>query len=382
MIESSGDPFATERPTRLAALRDLLGRLDLDAILVQSRTTSRYLSGFTVRRGDESTSGYSGSLLVTTDAARLLVDNRYVEQATAEAPGWEVVLTSDPLPVELPRLLVPAAIRRLGLEAERTSHAVWQALDASRDDLELVPVDQSLAVLRITKSPAEVDAIGRACALGDRAFTYLCDTVQPGMTERSVARLIASYFEDHGAEDLAFDSIVLVGARASMPHGTPGATPVEAGQPLLLDFGCQVDGYRSDMTRTVFVGEPGEAARKRHDAVVQAQRAALGAVAVGVAASVPHEAARDSLAQAGYPEAFSHGVGHGIGLDTHEPPALKKTADTPLQAGMVFSIEPGLYLPGEIGIRIEDIVALTDAGPRFLTHAPREAVVIGQAVAA
>lgn len=381
MTEASGDPFAAERPARLAALREVLQRQDLDGVLVQSQTTSRYLSGFTIRRGDESTSGYSGSLLVTTDRARLLVDNRYVEQATAEAPEWEVVLTSDPLPIELPRLLGTARIRRLGLEANRTSYAAWQAIDASGDDLELVPVEQPLADLRITKSPAEIAAIGRACALGDQAFTYLCHTVQPGMTERTVARLIATFFEDHGAEDLAFDSIVLVGARASMPHGTPGGTTVEAGQPLLLDFGCQVDGYRSDMTRTVFVGDPGEAARRRHDAVVQAQRAALNAVAVGVPASAPHQAARDSLAEAGYPEAFSHGVGHGIGLDTHEPPELK-TADTALQAGMVFSIEPGLYLPGEIGIRIEDIVALTDAGPRFLTHAPREAMVIGEAVAA
>ena len=382
MTEASGDPFAVERPARLAVLRDLLGRLDLDGVLVQSRTTSRYLSGFTIRRGDESTSGYAGSLLITTDRAWLLVDNRYVEQAAAEAPDWEVVLTSDPLPGELPRLLGLAGIRRLGLEADRTSYAAWQAIDASSDDLELVPAEQPLAELRITKSPAEISAIGRACALGDEAFTYLCGTVQPGMTERTVARLIASFFEDHGAEDLAFDSIVLVGARASMPHGTPGGTRVEAGQPLLVDFGCQVDGYRSDMTRTVFVGEPGEVARRRHDAVVRAQRAALDAVAVGVAASAPHQAARDSLAAAGYPEAFSHGVGHGIGLDTHEPPALKQTADAPLQAGMVFSIEPGLYLPGEIGIRIEDIVVLEDAGPRLLTNAPREAVVIGEAVAA
>jgi Xaa-Pro aminopeptidase len=378
----SADPFAAERPARLAALRNLIGELDLDGVLVQSRTTSRYLSGFTVRRGDESTSGYSGSLLVTPDGAWLLVDNRYVEQAAAEAPGWEVVLTSDPLNVELPRLLGPAGVRRLGMEADRTSHAAWQAIDASRDDLELAPVEQSLAQLRITKSPAEIAAIGRACALGDEAFAYLCATVQPGMTERAVARLIATYFEDHGAEDLAFDSIVLVGARASMPHGTPGSTRVQAGQGLLVDFGCQVDGYRSDMTRTVFVGEPDEAARRRHDAVEEAQRAALDAVVVGVPASVPHEAARDSLAAAGYPGAFSHGVGHGIGLDTHEPPALKKASEATLEAGMVFSIEPGLYLPGEIGIRIEDIVALNETGPQLLTEAPRGAVVIGEAVAA
>jgi Xaa-Pro aminopeptidase len=152
---------------------------------------------------------------------------------------------------------------------------------------------------------------------------------------------------------------------------------VAEGQSLLLDFGCQVDGYRSDMTRTVFVGEPTERARRQHELVVRAQRAAFETVAVGVPAEMPHHAARASLADAGYPEAFLHGVGHGIGLDTHEKPSLKAGSETPLRAGMVFSVEPGLYLPGEIGIRVEDIAVLEDGGPRYLTGSPRDAVVIG-----
>jgi len=233
----------------------------------------------------------------------------------------------------------------------------------------------------VVKTRAEVDAIGRACALGDRAFDHLMSTVRPGMTERAVARVITEFFEDHGAEDLAFDSIVLVGARASMPHGTPKDTPVQSGQALLMDFGCQVDGYRSDMTRTVFVGEPDPLARRRHELVVGAQDAALAAVRVGAPASAPHRAAQTFLADAGYPNAFQHGVGHGIGLETHEPPSLK-TSDTPLRAGMVFSMEPGLYLPGDIGIRIEDIVVLEESGPRLLTASPRQAVVMGERQAA
>lgn len=379
-MTSRPDPLAGERPGRLAALRRLLEQHELDAILVQNPTTSRYLSGFFIRRGDESTSGSSGTLLVTADREWLLADNRYLEQAAIEAPDWERVLTTEPLHGELPRLLATArGVQRLGLEADRTTHAAWQALDAATGELELVPIEQSLAELRITKSPAEIEAIGRACTLGDEAFAYLCATVEPGMTERGVARLIATWFEDHGAEDSAFDAIVLVGARGSMPHGAPDDTPVAEGQSLLLDFGCQVDGYRSDMTRTVFVGEPGPRARQQHELVVNAQRAAFEAVAVGVAASVPDLAARASLAEAGYPEAFLHGVGHGIGLDTHEAPALKAGSETPFRAGMVFSIEPGLYLPGEIGIRVEDIVVLEANGPRFLTNAPRDATLIGPA---
>jgi Xaa-Pro aminopeptidase len=375
------DPFAVERPARVGALRKLLAQHALDGILVQSRATSRYLSGFGLRRGDESTSGFSGTLLVTAERSWILADNRYVEQAAAEAPEWELVLTADPLPVALPPLLVAAGIRRLGLEADRTSHAAWQSLSAAVAGVELVTVDSSLAELRVVKSQAEVDAIHRACALGDRAFDHLVSMVRPGMTERGVARLITEFFEDHAAEDLAFDSIVLVGARASMPHGTPDHTPVRLGQPLLLDFGCQVDGYRSDMTRTVFVGQPDPQARRRHELVVGAQQAALAAIQVGGPASAPHQAAQAYLADAGYPGAFSHGVGHGIGLETHEPPSLK-TSDAPLRAGMVFSVEPGLYLPGTIGIRIEDIAVLEEGGPRLLTASPRDAIVIGEQQAA
>lgn len=378
---TGADPFRPERPARLAALRELIASLDLDGLLVRSPTTSRYLSGFALRRGDESTSGFSGTLLVTGHDAVILADNRYIEQAEAEASDWERVLTTDPAPAEVARLVADRGIRRLGMESDRTPHAVWLALEAGSPGLALVPVEAPLADLRLRKTPAEVEAIGRACALGDAAFDHLCDTVRPGMTERSVARLISGFFEDHGAEDLAFDSIVLVGARASMPHGTPGDARVETGKPLLLDFGCQVDGYRSDMTRTVFVGEPDDRSRRQHEAVAEAQQAALRVVTVGTPASAPHEAARASLADAGYPNAFSHGIGHGIGLDTHEPPSLK-SSPLPLQAGMVFSIEPGLYLPGEIGVRIEDIVALEEAGPRLLTRSPRDSVVIGAEVAA
>lgn len=375
------DPFAAERSGRLAALRSVLEAQGLDAILVQSRALGRYLSGFVIRRGDESTSGYAGTLLVTVNRSRLLADNRYVEQAAAEAPDWELVETNDPLHVALPPMLAASGVHRLGLEAHLTSHATWEALASAVPDVTLEPVDAALADLRIRKSAAEVAAIGRACALGDEAFAHLRTAVRPGMTERQVARLITDYFEQHGAEDLAFESIVLVGARASMPHGVPDDTPVREGAVLLMDFGCQVDGYRSDMTRTVFVGEPDARARRQHELVAEAQQAALDVTRIGVPASAPHLAARHYLADAGYPDAFRHGIGHGIGLETHEPPSLK-TSDAPLEAGMVFSMEPGLYLPGEIGIRIEDIVVLEEAGPRLLTQAPREGVVVGERQAA
>lgn len=379
--QATADPFTAERPARLAALRDLMGGLGVDGILVRSRATSRYLSGFTIRRGDESTSGYAGNLLITGDHGWILADTRYSQQAAAEAPGWDLVTTARELPDELPPLLARAGIRRLGIEADRIPHATWEALSAAAPEVTLVAAESALRGLRLLKSQAEIAAIGRACALGDRAFDHLAADVGPGMTERAVARLIADYFEEHGAEDLAFDSIVLVGARASRPHGYPGDDEVQRGEVLLVDFGCQIDGYRSDMTRTVFVGDPDPQSRRRHELVAEAQQEAITAARVGVPARDVHAVAQRHLAEAGYPGAFGHGVGHGIGLETHEAPSLK-FSEEPLQAGMVFTVEPGLYLPGEIGIRIEDVVVLEPEGVRLLTGAPRDAVVIGERQAA
>ena len=168
---------------------------------------------------------------------------------------------------------------------------------------------------------------------------------------------------------------MLVGARAAMPHGSASEAMLEAGQALLLDFGCQVDGYRSDMTRTVFFGEPDAEARRRYEAVRDAQQRAFEAVAIGVIGSAVDAAARQHLEAAGLGEAFSHGLGHGIGLETHEDPRLLSW-QRPLEAGMVFTLEPGVYFPGEMGIRIEDDIVLEDAGPRRLTHAPRELLVL------
>ena len=301
---SSGGPTGSRTADPSVRGPRAAGSLNLDAILVQRRTTSRYLSGFALRRGDESTSGYSGSLLVTADHAWILADNRYVEQAAAEAPDWDLVQTAEPLRAPRRR---PRNGRRPSPRPRRGSDDARHVAGAggSRARCRAGPGRIEPRRARLLKSAAEIDAIGRACALGDEAFAHVCDVIRPGMSELAVARLIATFFEDHGAEDLAFDSIVLVGPRASMPHGTSGQEVVAEGEALLLDFGCQVDGYRSDMTRTVFVGEPSSEARQRHALVVQAQAAALAVIAVGAAASAPHQAARASLAEAGYPEAFS-----------------------------------------------------------------------------
>jgi Xaa-Pro aminopeptidase len=360
---------------RLAALRALLDEHGLDAILVSRSSNKRYYSGFRLSDSDGPTSGWSGTLLATRDASVILADSRYIEQASIEAPGWELVQTTGPMRADLPPILLRHGIESLGMEATAVAHADWAALSEAAPGVELHAIDDELVPLRIFKSAEEVDAIGRACALADACFTHLVEWIRPGMTEREVAWELEGFFRANGAEGLAFDTIVLAGPRAAMPHGRPSEATVERGNVLLIDFGCIVDGYRSDMTRTLFVADVPDEIRRHHDAVREAQALAIDALAVGVNGQAVDAIARERIAREGV-EPYGHGLGHGIGLDTHEPPSLRQSAAYTLEAGMVFSVEPGIYLPGVTGIRIEDIVVLEPGGPRLLTTSPREAQVI------
>lgn len=360
--------------TRLERVRTLLDEQRLDAVLVSRNANKRYLSGFVIARGDEATSGFSGTLLVSRERQVLLADARYVEQAATESPQWERRRTRGRLALEVADVLDANGIDRCGAEATVLSHADWTALDSSTAT-ELVPVDGPLNDLRRAKDADELGALAAATSLTDACFEHLLGWLRPGMTERQIAWEIEGWFRGNGAEGIAFDPIVLVGRRAAMPHGRPSDTPVAADQPLLIDFGCQVGGYRSDMTRTVFVGSASPRQREQYDLVLAAQEAAYDALRPGVAGTSVDRAAREVVERAGLGDAFSHGLGHGIGLETHEAPMLL-TYDEPLEPGMVFTLEPGIYLQDEIGIRIEDDVVLTDDGPRRLTNAPRELIVI------
>ncbi len=367
----------TDAPAeRLNALRRLLLDLDLDAAVISRPAQMRYFSGFTLGRGEEATSGYSGTLFVTADERLILADSRYVEQAQLEAPSWQLCTTSGSLAEELSGLLGSHDALHCGLEAEALTHAAWSGIAELAPGSELHMIDDELATLRIIKEQAEVEAIQRACELGDRCFTHLLATVRPGMTEAELAWELETFLRASGSEGLAFEPILLAGARASMPHGRPSDARIERGNVLLLDFGCQVDGYRSDMTRTVFVGEPDGELRELYEVVLRAQQAAIDLLRPGVTGAAVDAAAREVIADAGHGDAFGHGLGHGIGLETHEAPILRHYAE-PLRAGMVFSVEPGIYLPGRTGIRIEDIVVLEESGPRLLTRSSRELTVVG-----
>jgi Xaa-Pro aminopeptidase len=366
---------ATVNEQRVVALRARVEGLGLDAVLLSRSANKRYFSGFRLGFGEEATSGYSGSLLITRDEQLILADSRYTEQATNEAPDFEVMTTIGPLEAELPALLERSAIEALGLEAEVVPHATWAALAAAAPGTEVHQIDDQLVPLRMIKSADEIAAIEAACSLTDACFAHLVDFIRSGMTERQVAWELETFFRMNGADGLAFEPIVLAGARAAMPHGRASDVVIDPGNVLLIDFGCAVDGYRSDMTRTLFIGEVPDDVRAYHDAVREAQALAIEALSPGVDGRQIDAIARRRVEAAGV-EPFGHGLGHGIGLETHEPPRLRRTESYTLEAGMVFSVEPGIYLPGVTGVRIEDIVVLDESGPRLLTASPREAITI------
>ena len=365
---------ASATDARVERLRALLGERELDGMLISRVANKRYFSG--LRLLDEEESSWPGTLLITRDARVILADSRYTEQAEREAPSWEVILTTDGIGQELPPVLERHEVATLGMEAEVVTHADWSALAAAAPGVELHAMDEEIAPLRLSKTDDEVEAIGRACALTDACFAHLVEFIQTGMTEKEVAWELESFFRRNGADGLAFPPIVLAGPRAAMPHGQPSQATVERGNVLLIDFGCKVDGYRSDMTRTVFVGDAPDHVRRVHDAVRSAQAAAMEELAIGVNGQEVDAVARRVITDAGF-EPYGHGLGHGIGLEVHEPPSLRQTRPHTLDAGMVFSVEPGIYQPGVTGVRIEDIVVLEESGPRSLTTSPREPLVIG-----
>ncbi len=366
----------TDTAERLARLRAGMTELELDAVVVTADASIRYLAGFTLARGERATASWSGTLLVTPDEALICADPRYAEQARSEAPMFELIASGQRrIHQLLPELLVERGAVHVGLESDAISHRDASRIAEAAPGLELIHADRMLARLRLVKTASEVAALQRAAAVGDAAFDHLLTWIVPGMSERQVAWELEAWLRTNGAEALAFDPLVQAGPRAAMPHGRPSEAVVEPGNVLLLDFGAQVDGYRSDMTRTLCIGDVPAEIVKLHALVREAQAVAIDAVRPGVTGTAIDAAARGVIAAAGQAAAFSHGLGHGIGLETHEDPFLL-SFDEPLTEGMVFSIEPGVYLPGITGIRIEDLVVVEEGGARLLTHAPREPIVL------
>lgn len=381
------------RPARLERLRARFTAAGVDAYFGVRREHMRYLTGFTLADGEEKVAGNSGQFMVSGDEVVVLADSRYTIQARREAPDARLFEAYHDLPSRWPELVASAGMRRVAVEAGFVSHATWQRLAEAAPAVELVPVEGWIEADRAVKESAELERVAAACAVADRALATLLPEIRAGVTEAELALRLEWLIRTGGAEALAFDVACLSGPEAALPHGAPGDRPVLDGQVLLFDFGAQVAGYRSDMTRTLFVGEPAARDLEVYELVARAQAAAIEELEAAVGGrggqagrtTLPSGRAIDAVARgviaaAGHGDHFGHGTGHGIGLATHESPSLGKLAtDDPLPSPTVFSVEPGVYLDGEMGVRIEDLVVLDAAVGRVerLTRFPREVIVVG-----
>ncbi len=359
-------------PMAVAARLDhLRERFDgIDALLVTKLVNIRYLTGFT---------GSAAMLLVRPDGATFVTDGRYRDQSADQlgAAGVGAAIVVGLTQAEQRDGLAAAAtgVARLGLEAESVSWAQQRSFVDWFPAAELVPTEGLVDGLRIAKEPAEVERIRAACAIADDALAELLPTLAEGPTEREFALRLEFAMRERGATAVSFDPIVAAGPNGAKPHARPSDRPIGAGELVVIDFGCIVDGYCSDMTRTVSVGDPGPDARRVWDTVLDAQQQGSAAVAVGVECRVVDAASRAVIVAAGWGDAFIHGTGHGVGLEIHESPRVASTSTGTLATGHVVTVEPGVYLPGVGGVRIEDTLVVTPDGPVALTEFPKQLVV-------
>ena len=353
--------------SRLATFVAKLPEREVDAILVSGAENRRYLSGF---------SGSAGYLFISGEQAHLATDFRYTEQATAQAVhfnveqvrvGWDWLITQ----------LKESGAKRLGFESQAMTVATYNSLmnaineDSELSRIELVPVADMTDGQRSIKDSDELALLQRAIDASDLAMERVCPAITEGMTEREVAWRMEMAMRDAGADGISFDTIVAAGPNGAMAHHMPTDYVIKRGEPIVIDMGAKVGGYCSDITRTVVVGEPDEMFHKIYNIVLDAQLTAIRDVKTGMNGEEADKLARDVIADAGYGDNFGHSLGHGVGLAVHETPRVSPRSTDPLDVNSVFTVEPGIYLSGWGGVRIEDIVILGEGGATPLSKASK-----------
>ena len=353
----------------IARIQRALTQAHLDAILLTDENDRRFATGFP---------SSDGAVIVTVHQAFFITDARYIEAARAALTGIaQVLLCSREAPMRtlVQGILREANVQILGGEEQTTSYAEFTAYE-QLFGLKLQPAQNLIRSLRAAKQPEELAMMYQAQQITDETFAQICTVIRPGMTEREIAAELIYRMLRLGAEGTSFDPIVLTGPDTSMPHGVPGDRRVAAGDFVTMDFGCRKNGYCSDMTRTVAVGSATDEMRRVYQTVLDAQLAGIQTARAGVTGQAVDGAARQIITDAGYGDCFGHGFGHGVGLFIHEAPTASTRSEQPLPAGTVLTAEPGIYLPGRFGVRIEDMLFLTEDGNRNLTLAPKELIVL------
>ena len=353
---------------QIARIREELNKRSLDALLITDEKNQRYAAGFPFT---------DGAVLVGKEKAFLITDSRYIEAAQQQAEGAEVRLFDKvhPLTMKLREALGEIGAERIAAEDQSLSHAAFLGWE-KKLGTKLEGVGDLFAVLRAVKTEEEIASMIHAQRISEAALDEVLHIIKPGMTEREVAAELVYRMLRHGSEGNSFDPIVVTGAKTSMPHGVPGDKVIRTGDFVTMDFGCLKDGYCSDMTRTVAVGEATDEMKNVYYTVLKAQLAGIAAARAGVLGKDIDAAARKVITDAGYGEYFGHGFGHCLGLDIHEPPTAGPTGNMPLPAGSLSSAEPGIYLPGRFGVRIEDVMIIREDHAEVITKAPKSELII------
>jgi len=351
---------------RLTNIRQLLNKKELDAILINSAENRYYLSGFT---------GTAGYLLISVEQAFLVTDFRYVQQAEAEAQEFEVVRYDNTIQQTIAAIVEQAGWNKIGFEAKKMFWNDYKTLSDSTN-AEIVPVIEEIEKLRSVKDDNELDKIRRGALKTDLAFQWILSNIRPGMPEIMLSRELEIFMLQQGADGTSFDYIVASGNRGALPHGVASDKIMQEGDLVTIDFGAVFEGYATDMTRTVALGSPDDSLLEVYEVVMNAQAEATAFIRPGISGREADQIARDIITAAGFGDYFGHGLGHGVGLETHEHPLLNAKSDTILEPGMVVTVEPGIYLPERGGVRIEDMLVITEKGAELLTSSPRELLTI------
>jgi Xaa-Pro aminopeptidase len=349
---------------RLQKLRGKLAENEIDGVFITQAENRHYLSGF---------DGTAGYLLITEKKAVLATDFRYTEQAAGEAPDFEILRIAGNIADWFPGLVSDSGIKKLGFEAGDVTfnfhRQLNDALKKKKIITKIVPVNGLVESLRAIKDPGEIEFIRKSAAITDAAFERVEGSMKAGMTEKQVAWELEKSLRENGSQSLPFDIIVASGPRAALPHAKPSDRIIKDGEPVLIDMGARYAGYASDLSRTICIGSPDETFRKVYRTVLDAQTAAVSIIKAGITGHQADSISREIIEKAGYGEAFGHSLGHGVGMAAHELPRLGPGSKEILTEGMVFTVEPGVYLSGWGGIRIEDTVVMEQGKVRVLSHA-------------
>ncbi len=351
---------------RIEKLRALMKKEVIDAYLVTSPANLRYLTNFT---------GTAGLAFITLEKAFFITDFRYTEQAGEQVQAMTIVQQQGDVVGEIIKLMESEGINVLGFEDAFMTYAEYSVFEEVID-AELAPASGLIETLREQKDDGEIAIIEKACTIADEGFEHVLKMIRPGMTEIEVANQLDFFMRSLGATGTSFDTIVASGVRSALPHGVASTKTIEQGDLITLDFGCVYQGYVSDITRTFAIGDPGQQLKDIYQIVLEAQQKVIDVAQAGVTGAQLDAIARDFITEAGYGEAFGHSTGHGIGMEIHEGPNITRFNDEPLKVGSIITDEPGIYIAGLGGVRIEDDLVILAGGNRILTHSPKDLIII------